>query len=77
MWLKNETFYVLELFSDETIVKNEPIFFDVLSTLIASNDFQIPISEAKKENTKEQYVANFDVIENLDEFLKQNFKNLT
>ena len=76
MWLKNETFYILELFSDETIVKNEPIFFDVLSTLISSNDFQIPISEAKKENTKEQYVANFDVIENLDEFLKQNFKNL-
>ena len=76
MWLKNGTFYILELFSDETIIKNEPIFIDVLSTLITSNDFQIPISEAKKENTKNQYVPNFDMIENLDEFLNQNFKNL-
>ena len=76
MWLKNGTFYILELFVDETIIKNEPIFIDVLSTLIASNDFQIPISEAKKENTKNQYVPNFVMIENLDEFLNQNFKNL-
>ena len=76
MWLKDNTFYILELFSDEEIIKNEPIFIDVLSTLIASNDFQIPIEEAKKEKTKDQYVANFDVIQNLDEFLKENFKNL-
>ena len=76
MWLKNGTFYILELFSDETIIKNEPIFIDSLSTLITSNDFQIPISEAKKESTKNQYVPNFDMIENLDEFLNQNFKNL-
>ena len=76
MWLKEETFYILELFSDETIFKNEPIFIDMLSTLITSNDFQIPIEQAKKEKTKETYVANFDVIENLDEFLKENFKNL-
>ena len=76
MWLKNGTFYILELFSDETIIKNEPIFIDVLSTLITSNDFQIPISEAKKESTKNQYVPNFDMIENLDEFLNQNFKNI-
>ena len=76
MWLKNGTFYILELFSDETIIKNEPIFIDSLSTLITSNDFQIPISEAKKESTKNQYVPNFDIIENLDEFLNQNFKNI-
>ena len=76
MWLKNDTFYILELFNDETIIKNEPIFIDALATLITSNDFQIPISEAKKENTKNQYVPNFDVIDNLDEFLNQNFKNL-
>ena len=76
MWLKEETFYILELFNDESIFKNEPIFIDVLSTLITSNDFQIPIAEAKKEKTKEQYVPNFEVIENLDEFLNQNFKNL-
>ena len=76
MWLKNGIFYILELFSDETIIKNEPIFIDVLSTLITSNDFQIPISEAKKESTKNQYVPNFDMIENLDEFLNQNFKNI-
>ena len=76
MWLKNGTFYILELFSDETIIKNEPIFIDVLSTLITSNDFQIPISEAKKESTKNQYVPNFDMIENLDEFLNQKFKNI-
>ena len=76
MWLKDNTFYILELFSDEEIIKNEPIFIDVLSTLIASNDFQIPIEETKKEKTKDQYVANFDVIQNLDEFLKENFKNL-
>ena len=76
MWLKNDTFYILELFNDETIIKNEPIFIDALATLITSNDFQIPISETKKENTKNQYVPNFDVIDNLDEFLNQNFKNL-
>ena len=76
MWLKEETFYILELFNDEAIFKNEPIFIDVLSTLITSNDFQIPIAEAKKEKTKGQYVPNFEVIENLDEFLNQNFKNL-
>ena len=76
MWLKNDTFYILELFNDETIIKNEPIFIDALATLITSNDFEIPISEAKKENTKNQYVPNFDVIDNLDEFLNQNFKNL-
>ena len=33
MWLKGETFYILELFSDESIVKNEPIFCDFLSLL--------------------------------------------
>ena len=76
MWLKEDTFYILELFSDEAIFNNEPIFIDNLSTLIASNDFQIPIEQAKKEKTKEQYVANFDIIENLDEFLNENFKNL-
>ena len=76
MWLKNDTFYILELFNDETIIKNEPIFIDALATLITSNDFEIPISEAKKENTKNQYVPNFDVIDNLDEFLNQNFRNL-
>ena len=76
MWLKNDTFYILELFNDETIIKNEPIFIDALATLITSNDFEIPISEAKKENTKNQYVPNFDMIDNLDEFLNQNFKNL-
>ena len=76
MWLKDETFYILELFSDESIFKNEPKFIDVLSTLITSNDFQIPIEEAKKEKSKEQYVPNFEVIENLDEFLKENFKNI-
>ena len=76
MWLKGETFYILELFSDETIVKNEPIFCDFLATLITSNDFQIPISEAKNEKTKKEYVPDFDVIENLDDFLQDNFKNL-
>ena len=76
MWLKNGTFYILELFNDESIVENEPIFIDLLSTYIASNDFQISIEQAKKESTKDQYVANFDVIENLDEFLNENFKNL-
>ena len=76
MWLKDDTFYILELFDDESIFNNEPIFIDNLSTLIASNDFQIPIEQAKKEKTKEQYVANFDIIENLDEFLNENFKNL-
>ena len=76
MWLKGETFYILELFSDESIVKNEPIFCDFLCTLITSNDFQIPISEAKTEKTRKDYVPDFDVIENLDEFLQENFKNI-
>ena len=76
MWLKRETFYILELFSDETIFKNEPIFMNVLSTLITSNDFQIPIEQAKDEATRPQYVPNFKQIENLDKFLEENFKNL-
>ena len=76
MWLKGETFYILELFSDETIFKNEPIFIKVLSTLITSNDFGIPIEEAKTEKTRAQYVPNFDQIDDLDKFLEQNFKKL-
>ena len=76
MWLKGETFYILELFSDELIFKNEPIFINVLSTLITSNDFQIPIEEAKNESTREQYVPDFNQIDNLDKFLEENFKNL-
>ena len=43
MWLKEDTFYILELFSDEAIFNNEPIFIDNLSTLIASNDLLILI----------------------------------
>ena len=62
MWLKEDTFYILELFSDEAIFNNEPIFIDNLSTLIASNDFQIPIEQAKKDpstatDAKTWYVA--------------------
>ena len=76
MWLKGETFYILELFSDEEIFKNEPIFINVLSTLITSNDFQIPIEEAKEESTRRQYVPDFNQIDNLDKFLEENFKNL-
>ena len=76
MWLKGETFYILELFSDEKIFKNEPIFINVLSTLITSNDFEIPIEKAKTESTREQYVPNFNQIEDLDKFLEENFKNL-
>ena len=76
MWLKGATFYILELFSDETIFKNEPVFINVLSTLITSNDFQIPIEKAKTEGTRTQYVPNFNQIDNLDKFLEENFKNL-
>ena len=76
MWLKGETFYIFELFSDEEIFKNEPAFINVLSTLITSNDFQIPIEQAKEESTRTQYVPDFNTIENLDKFLEQNFKNL-
>ena len=76
MWLKGATFYILELFSDETIFKNEPVFINVLSTLITSNDFQIPIEKAKTEGTRTQYVPNFNQIDNLDKFLEDNFKNL-
>ena len=76
LWFKGETFYILELFSDEIIFKNEPIFINVLSTLITSNDFQIPIEEAKNESTREQYVPDFNQIDNLDKFLEENFKNL-
>ena len=76
MWLKGETFYIFELFSDEEIFKNEPIFINVLSTLITSNDFQIPIEQAKEESTRTQYVPDFNTIENLDKFLEENFKNL-
>ena len=76
MWLKGETFYILELFSDESIFKNEPVFINVLSTLITSNDFQIPISQAKDESTRTQYVPDFNQIENLDKFLEENYKNL-
>ena len=76
MWLKGETFYIFELFSDEEIFKNEPAFINVLSTLITSNDFQIPIEQAKEESTRTQYVPDFNTIENLDKFLEENFKNL-
>ena len=76
MWLKGETFYILELFSDEEIFKNEPVFINVLSTLITSNDFQIPIEQAKQESTRAQYVPDFNIIEDLDKFLEENFKNL-
>ena len=76
MWLKGETFYILELFCDEEIFKNEPIFIKVLSTLITSNDFRIPIEEAKTEKTREQYVPDFNQIDDLDKFLEQNFKEL-
>ena len=76
MWLKGETFYILELFSDEAIFKNEPVFINVLSTLITSNDFQIPIEQAKQESTRAQYVPDFNIIEDLDKFLEENFKNL-
>ena len=76
MWLKGETFYILELFCDEEIFKNEPIFIKVLSTLITSNDFRIPIEEAKTEKTREQYVPDFNQIDDLDKFLELNFKEL-
>ncbi len=76
MWLKGETFYILELFSDEAIFKNEPVFINVLSTLITSNDFQIPIEQAKQESTRAQYVPDFNIIEDLDKFLEENLKNL-
>jgi hypothetical protein len=52
MWLKSSTFYILELFSEETIFKNEPVFINVLSPLITSNDFQIAIEKAKTEGTR-------------------------
>ena len=76
MWLKGETFYILELFNDEYIFKNEPVFINVLSTLITSNHFQIPIEKAKDESTRVQYVPNFNQIDNLDKFLEENFKNI-
>ena len=76
MWLKGETFYILELFNDEKIYKDEPVFINVLSTLITSNDFQIPIEQAKDESTRSQYVPDFKQIDNLDKFLEENFKNL-
>ena len=76
MWLKGETFYILELFNDEKIFKDEPVFINVLSTLITSNDFQIPIEQAKDESTRSQYVPDFKQIDNLDKFLEENFKNL-
>ena len=76
MWLKGQTFYIFELFCDEAIFKNEPIFINVLSTLITSNDFQIPIEQAKEEKTRKQYVPDFQQIDNLDKFLEENYKNL-
>ena len=76
MWLKGETFYILELYNDEAIFNNEPIFINVLSTLITSNDFQIPIEQAKEEETRTQYVPDFKQIDNLEKFLEENFKHL-
>lgn len=76
MWQKGMTFYILELFSDESILQNEPIFYEKLSVLLVSNDFQIPISKAIKEETKSEYILNYDQIEKLDDFLEENFKRL-
>lgn len=76
MWQKELTFYILELFSDEAIIQNTPIFLDKLATLITSNDFQKPISEALTEETRKDYILNYDQIENLDKFLDDNFKEL-
>ena len=39
MWLKGETFYILELFSDELIFKNEPIF-EALKLLYAPKKYK-------------------------------------
>ena len=76
MWQKGLTFYFLELFNDEEICKNEPIFYDVLSTFITSNDFKISLNEACKEETRTQYVIDHGQINDVDKFLEENFKKI-
>ena len=76
MWQKNLSFFIFEFFNDAEIKSNRPIFLENLSVLITSNDFNIDIAKAKKEETKSQYIMVYDVIEDIDKFIEDNYQNL-
>ena len=76
MWQRSLTFFVFEIFRDEDIVKTFPIFIDKLAELITSNDFQIDAKTASNEETKEQYIMNYGILDNLEKFIEDNYKNM-
>ena len=76
MWQRSLTFFVFEIFRDEDIVKTFPFFIDKLAELITSNDFQIDTKTASNEETKDQYIMNYGILDNLEKFIEDNYKNM-
>ena len=74
MWQKNLDFFIFELFRDPDIINKKEKFFDKLSELICSNDFQIDLKTAENEETKSQYIMHYDVITDIEKFLEDNYK---
>ena len=74
MWQKKLSFFIFEFFNDAEIKSNRPIFLETLSELITSNDFNIDLEKAKKEETKYQYIMVYDVIEDIDKFIDDNYQ---
>ena len=74
MWQKKLSFFIFEFFNDAEIRSNRPIFMENLSILITSNDFNIDLEKAKKEETKTQYIMVYDVIEDIDKFIDDNYQ---
>ena len=75
LFQRKMVFYIAEFLIDEDNDKNMKPFFDTLSLFITSNDFQIDLSKAEKEETKDSFIMDYSTIEDINQFIEENYKS--
>ena len=75
LFQRKMVFYIAEFLIDEDNDKNMKPFFDTLALFITSNDFQIDLSKAEKEETKDSFIMDYSTIEDINQFIEENYKS--
>jgi len=73
IWEYQRQFYIFYLLTDEMNTKNKDNFINTLVTLIASYESEVDYQKALTFEENKDYILNLDVIENVDQFLEENY----
>jgi hypothetical protein len=75
IWEENKEFFIFYIFTDENNTKYKDEFLKILNHFIISYEYELDLAKAseKDEKEKESYVTDYSTVDNINEFLEDNY----